>query len=222
MLNNSQNAGCMRRSPASHCCHTRQVVCTRAPASVCERPAASRAARISCGAGFEEGPFGPRFGWLPILQGAEVPEAFDTAFRPDAHKLERTVCAEADGIDSLGATLGRHVLTRRSDRLAERAQLGAVCRRRDFGEMRDIEEVTKIGGGGGKNEHFRLQPLVTRGAVAAQNALHESNNTRIARNVKNFLKIFFEGGSKPSNAALRGDSGFIAGVPLESTVMQED
>jgi hypothetical protein len=26
---------------------------------------------------------------------------------------------------------------------------------------------------------------------------------------------------KPHNAALRGDSGFIAGIPLESTVMQQ-
>jgi len=26
----------------------------------------------------------------------------------------------------------------------------------------------------------------------------------------------------PSNAALRGDSGLIAGVPLESTVMQQE
>lgn len=137
-----------------------------------------------------------------MSQGAEVPEALDAAFRPDAHELERTVCAEADGIDSLGAMLGRHVLARRGDRLAERAQLGTICRSRDLGEMRDIEEVTESGGGGGKSEHLRLQPLVTRGAVAAQNALHETNNTRNARNVKNFLQIFFEGAAMPSNSAL--------------------
>ena len=146
MRNNSQNAGCMRLSPASHCCHTRHVVCTSKPAAVCESPAASRAARISAGAGFEEGPFGPRFGWLPISEGAEVPEALDAALRSDAHQLERAVCAEADGIDGLGATLGRQVLARRGDRLAERAQLGAIGWSRDLGEMRDIEEVTKSGG----------------------------------------------------------------------------
>ncbi len=32
--NNSQNAGCMRRSPASHCCQVRHVVCTAALALV--------------------------------------------------------------------------------------------------------------------------------------------------------------------------------------------
>ena len=199
MRNNSQNAGCIRRSPASHCCHTRQVVCTSAPASVCESPADSRAARISGGAGFEEGPFGPRFGWLPISEGAEVPEALDAAFRTNAHQLERAVCAEADGIDSFGTTLGRHVLARRGDSLAECAQFGAIGWRRDFGEVRNIKEVAESGGGGGKNEHFRLQPLVTRGAVAAQNALHDTNNTRSARNVKNFFQIFFEGAAMPSN-----------------------
>ena len=204
MRNNSQNAGCMRLSPASHCCHTRHVVCTSKPAAVCESPAASRAARISAGAGFEEGPFGPRFGWLPISEGAEVPEALDAALRSDAHQLERAVCAEADGIDGLGATLGRQVLARRGDRLAERAQLGAIGWSRDLGEMRDIEEVTKSGGSGRKNEHFRLQPLVTRGAVAAQNALHETNNTRIARNVNNYLQIFSRRRISPHNAELRG------------------
>lgn len=206
MRNNSQNAGCMRRFPASHCCHTRQVVCTTRPAAVCESPAASRAARISAGAGFEEGPFGPRFGWLPISKGAEVPEALDAAFRTDAHQLKRAVCADADGIYGLGTTLGRHVLARRGDRLAERAQLGAIGGSRDLGEMRNIDEVTESGGGGGKNEHFRLQPLVTRGAVAARSALHELNNTRIARKVNNYLQIISRRRLSPHNAELRGAS----------------
>lgn len=206
MRNNSQKAECMRRSPASHCCHVRQVVCTSAPASVCDKPAASRAARMSAGAGFEEGPFGPRFGWLPISEErAEVPEALDAAFRANAHKLKRAVCAEADCIDELGTTLGRHVLARGGDCLAERAQLGAIGRRRDLGEMRNVEEVTERRGGGGKSEHLRLQPLVTRGAVAAQNALHETNNTRIARNCNKNIFIGWRHGAygdKPSNIAL--------------------
>lgn len=66
ILNSSHIAGCMRRSPASHCCHVLQGECTRAPAAVWVIPAASRAARISAGAGLAEGPFGPRFGWLAI------------------------------------------------------------------------------------------------------------------------------------------------------------
>lgn len=57
----------MRRSPASHCCHVRQVVCTSAPAAVWDRPAASRAARISPGVGLRDGePPRERFGWLGI------------------------------------------------------------------------------------------------------------------------------------------------------------
>ena len=213
MQNNSQNAGCMRRSPASHCCHTRQVVCTNRPAAVCESPAASRAARISAGVGFEEGPFGPRFGWFPISESAEVPEALDAAFWSDAHQLERAVCAEADGIDGFGATLGRHVLARRGYCLAERAQFGAIGWRRDFGEVRNIKEVAESGGGGGKSEHFRLQPLETRGAVAARSALHESNNTRIARIVKNYLQIFSRRQISPSNAKVSGVGTASAGLP---------
>lgn len=49
--NNSQKAGCIRLSPASHCCHTRQVVWSRVAAAVWVRPADSRAARISAGDG---------------------------------------------------------------------------------------------------------------------------------------------------------------------------
>lgn len=202
MRNNSQNAGCMRRSPASHCCHTRQVVCTTRPAAVCESPAASRAARISAGAGFEEGPFGPRFGWLPISDGAEVPEALDAAFRPDAHQLERAVCAEADGIDGLGTTLGRHVLARRGDRLAERAQLGAIGGSRDLGEMRDIDEVTESGGGGGQSKHLKLQPLSPEARY--QQRVDSSNDTRNARNVNNYLQIFSRRRISPHNASLTG------------------
>ena len=70
MRNSSQKAGCMRRSPASHCCQVRHGECTSAPAAVCVKPAASRAARISAGSGLEEGPCGPRFGWLLIDFGS--------------------------------------------------------------------------------------------------------------------------------------------------------
>ena len=37
--------------PASHCCHVRNAPCTRSAAAYCVRPAASRAATISAGAG---------------------------------------------------------------------------------------------------------------------------------------------------------------------------
>lgn len=66
-LNNSQIAGCMCLSPASHCCHARSDEYTRRAASVCERSARSRNDRISSGVGFEAGLLRPRFGWLAIL-----------------------------------------------------------------------------------------------------------------------------------------------------------
>lgn len=66
MRKSSHSPGCMRRLPASHSCHPRRVQLISAAAAVCESPAASRAARTSAGAGFAEGPFGPRFGWLGI------------------------------------------------------------------------------------------------------------------------------------------------------------
>ena len=66
MRKSSHSPGCMRRLPASHSCHPRRVQLISAAAAVCESPAASRAARTSAGAGFAEGPFVPRFGWLGI------------------------------------------------------------------------------------------------------------------------------------------------------------
>lgn len=71
ILNSSQNAGCIRLSPASHCCQTRQVVYTNSAADVCVKPALVRAARISGGVGLREAeaPRFERFGWLDILDG---------------------------------------------------------------------------------------------------------------------------------------------------------
>jgi hypothetical protein len=50
-LNSSNSPGCILRSPASHCCHVRNDACTRSPASVCVKPAAVLAARMSSGSG---------------------------------------------------------------------------------------------------------------------------------------------------------------------------
>lgn len=69
ILNSSHIAGCMRRSPASHCCQLRHVECTSAPAAVWVSAAPSRAAFISDGSGLE-GFFWPLFGWLLILDSA--------------------------------------------------------------------------------------------------------------------------------------------------------
>lgn len=66
MRNSSHSPGCMRALPASQSCHVRRVEWMRSAAADCESPAASRAARIASGLGLDEGPFGPRFGWLGI------------------------------------------------------------------------------------------------------------------------------------------------------------
>lgn len=68
MLKSSHSPGCIRRSPASHCCQFRSEACTSAPACVCVIPAASRAARISAGGGLRAGLARLRFGWLVTLR----------------------------------------------------------------------------------------------------------------------------------------------------------
>lgn len=71
MRNNSQNAGCILRLPASHSCHPRRVQWMSAAAAVCESPAASRAVRTSSGVGFRAGlPARLRLGWLLIDLGS--------------------------------------------------------------------------------------------------------------------------------------------------------
>lgn len=66
MFHNSQNTGLIRRSPISHCCHTRYDVYNSLAASVLVSDAASRAARISAGKGLRAS-LPLRFGWLGIL-----------------------------------------------------------------------------------------------------------------------------------------------------------
>ena len=64
-LNSSQKAGCIRRFPASHSCHARRPEYISSAAVVCERPAASRAARTRSGEGDAAGfPRRLLFGWL--------------------------------------------------------------------------------------------------------------------------------------------------------------
>lgn len=183
MRNSSQNAGCMRRSPASHCCQVRQVVCSSTPAAVCDNPAASRAARTSAGSGFVPGPFGPRFGWLgtfPLDRSGRKVAALRGA--------QVFVCELSDFV--VGRLTGDNDLPR-----------GRIC----------VQEtrVKTVGVGVvfGNCQHFRLQPLLPRGAVGKQCASHELNYTRNARKRKNLFELFFGGcgeTAKPSNAELCG------------------
>ena len=179
MRNSSQNAGCMRRSPASHCCQVRSATCTNVAASVCDSPAAPRAALTSSGVWLAEGPFGPRFGWLgtfPLDRSGRKVAALRGA--------QVFVCELSDFV--VGRVTGDNDLPR-----------GRIC----------VQEtrVKTVGVGVvfGNCQHFRLQPLLPRGAVGKQCASHELNYTLIERKSKNLFELFFGGcgeTAKPSNA----------------------
>ena len=203
MRNSSQNAGCIRRSPASHCCQVRQVVCTSTPAAVCDKPAASRAARTSAGAGFDSGPFGPRFGWLGIPEEAnEFAIGFREAIACTLHSTDSGSDGCFRGFDQPGQLVGG------PDREAVGGSVGfaidysyrdsvgrsGVFISNDYGL--GVFDADCDGG------HDLLQPLLPRGAVGKQCASHELNYTRNARKCKNFFELFFDGRgetAKPSN-----------------------
>ena len=171
-LNNSQKAGCIRRSPASHCCQVRQVVCTSSAATVCDKPAASLAARTSAGVGLRDGePPRERFGWLLIdfdffgLDGdAEQLLGFGVGqgikFGLNAITVKAVAVAAGNCIDAANDGVG----------------VGGA----DVGTAQLVSGV--VGGGGA---HFFLQPLSPE---ARSWRIHNLNNTRIARNVKRFYE----------------------------------
>lgn len=182
MRNSSQRPGCMRRLPASHSCHPRSVQWMSAAAAVCESPAASRAARTSAGAGFAEGPFGPRFGWLGTASSLEGAGAVLVALVPE------DLISGFVGADFVEAAvpvvLGEHRLDRRSV-----LNNAAGAEQGDFGG---------IGG-----FHFHLLPLIPRRG-GQQLAVHEVNYTRNACNSKSFLHKFNEAPTPPHNAIVTG------------------
>lgn len=68
MQNKWKKAGCIRRAPDSQSCQPRNDAWMRSPASVCVRPAASRAAFTCSGVGFLAAlPARLRLGWFTIL-----------------------------------------------------------------------------------------------------------------------------------------------------------
>lgn len=196
MRNSSQNAGCMRRSPASHCCQVRQVVCNRSAAAVCESPAASRAARTSSVVGFRAGlPARLRLGWLLIdLGGGGINAQIGTDARIAGIKLALH--------GAVGGVVGGLIPD-------DEAGLAAVAEGlvdRGGGGQRIVVSGLTVGHDGagdvgGEFGHFDLQPLSPEARLWR---IHTLNNTRIARNVKRFLQINFEAGSKPSNVELTG------------------
>ena len=87
-LKSSQNAGCMRRSPASHCCHVRNDACTNSPASVCVSPAFNLASVISFGAGLADGLLRPLLGWLGMA-GRSTAANWNGTIRQNPRRFQR-------------------------------------------------------------------------------------------------------------------------------------
>lgn len=197
MRNNSQNAGCMRRSPASHCCQVRQVVCSRSAAAVCESPAASRAARTSSGVGFRAGlPARLRFGWLPTKR--DLP----------ALKIEQSVFFDGRDVRVIGNldvgdvkvddVCGDPVFALGADLSGQFFNEGSSLLTRCF-VVEGFDCDFKVFDG----VHFWLQPLSPEAQLWH---IHTLNNTLNARNVKGFQKINSRGRIKPSNCELTGAS----------------
>lgn len=198
--NNSQKAGCMRRSPASHCCQVRQVVCTVAPAAVCDRPAASRAARISSGVGLRAAEAArERFGWPTISGGKgklplrEIEEAvvFNRAVRGIRNLSIGDVQfgnTSSDPVFALGADLCGEFFGEGTSLVAGGFVVeGFNC---DFEVFHGVHGVS---------------PVAPAPEARRIRRIHELNCTRNARTVNRFLQINFEGGSKPSNVEFSGE-----------------
>lgn len=197
--NNSQKAGCMRRSPASHCCQVRQVVCTVAPAAVCDRPAASRAARISSGVGLRAAEAArERFGWLPMSD-----EVFKTGSLGHAASRFRECDEDISGLpfNAQPSRFGAGLLG--GD--AKPVICFHGCFDGDFDLGHDVSPVAPA------PEARRIRRI------------HELNCTRNARTVNRFLQINFEGGSKPSNAEFSGAPAALSPeAPLERRVGRQN
>lgn len=192
MRNNSQNAGCMRRSPASHCCQVRQVVCKRSAAAVCESPAASRAARTSSGVGFRAGlPARLRLGWLLIDLGAG---GIDVEVGADARSagIKLALHGTVGGVVGSLVTDEEAGLAAVSEGLVDRSCCGQgiFVARLAIGHDGAGDVGSELG-------HFDLQPLSPEARLWR---IHNLNNTRNARNVKGFRKINSRGRIRPSNA----------------------
>ncbi len=180
MRNNSQNAGCMRRFPASHSCQPRMAQWMSTAASVCESPAASRAARTSSGEGFAEGPFGPRFGWLGIAAPLINVDACDGLVPITVNEV---------GIYAEGARL--------TDALLGNAHAGGQGRNGDFVGLHEFGDAVA-----GNEGHLNLQPLFLPRRGGLRCATHELNYTRIACNSKNYLQIFSRLRISPHNVGI--------------------
>lgn len=191
MRNSCQRPGCMRRFPASHSCHPRRVQWMSAAAAVCESPAASRAARISVGAGFLAGlPARLRFGWFAMMRCLSGSERTGLLAANDCSDFIQ----QGNGISAVIVRNAREVV-------ALDLELSAVpvdVTEGGFSKMRfDLSNgsggnfVSDLNGG-----HFQLLPLSPEARLWR---IHNLNNTRIACNCKNFLRKIYRGSNAPHN-----------------------
>jgi len=162
----------MRRSPASHCCQVRHVVCTSSAAAVCDKPAASLPARTSVGVGFRDGePPRERFGWLLINLNFG---------RLDGDAVELLSFSVGQRIN-----FGLHSFTVKAVSITSGQRIDALDNGISVGG-RDRGAAKVVSGEvGGDRGHFYLQPLSPEARLWR---IHNLDNTRIARNVKNIFQ----------------------------------
>lgn len=174
MRNSSHSPGCIRALPASQSCQVRRVEWMSEPAAVCDKPAASRAALISAGAGLAEGPFGPRFGWLGILSGAE--KRSDGASRV-GRMVELGFAEDFFGFPQGDAGyIGRNFLG---------------CDYKD-------DAFSFVSGDFGSG-HFNLLAPVGPGARRMR-CIHVLNNSTESVHCKNYFREIFEAATPPHNS----------------------
>jgi len=181
-------------------------VCSSTPAAVCDNPAASRAARISVGSGFEKGPFGPLFGWLGISEPVilfQFPYCIVDAqtrlggnalrFKFLANPAEPPAIPRLTAVCGLGRVHNPHCFSRGGN---------PFCMAGGINPASGAEVVSECG----EFVHFLLLPLFPRRGRMKRSS-HELNYTRNARKRKNLFELFFGGcgeTAKPSNAELCG------------------
>lgn len=178
MRNSSQNAGCMRRLPASHSCHPRKVQWMSAAAAVCESPADSRAARTSSGVGFRAGlPARLRLGWFVISEpaGFGLPGASDAI---DEAGIGLRL------LDGRRARKGFALITEFAVDSPDERSVFAV--ELDVGVHRGIP-VFMIDGDAERKKCFHFLAPAPVPEARCKRSVYDSNYTRIACNRKYFF-----------------------------------
>lgn len=185
MRNSSKKAGCMRRSPASHCCQTRHVECTSAAAAVCVSPAASRAARMRSGSGVAAGePMRLRFGWATTVLLTKRPRGCATITIPPPRHGGQCGLGRAQRAAQKSTPLTNLLTERAGLAVGVGENVTAISAACKF-------DCPQIAGPDRENSHFILQAPAARGAAGLDVPDRGNDYTRIAR----ILQLPFVGGA---------------------------